>query len=134
MLISITIKRNKQSIIETAQPEKKGLNYLTADLNSPLANIKMDIRNINFPSKYFDAIICNHVLEHIEDDRKAMSELYRVLKPNGWAILQVPYSPMKTLSKIWRSTCSLWSGLSKPAKKKGFVRILYSQGPSLRRG
>ena len=66
------------------------LEYLTADLESPLAKIKMDIHNIPFPENSFDIIFCNHVLEHVKDDRKVMSEILRVLKPGGWAILQVP--------------------------------------------
>lgn len=52
----------------------------------------MDITDIRFPDDYFDEIICNHVLEHVIDDGKAMSELYRILNPGGWAILQVPIS------------------------------------------
>jgi ubiquinone/menaquinone biosynthesis C-methylase UbiE len=52
----------------------------------------MDLTNIDRESNYFDLIICNHVLEHILDDRKAMRELFRVLKPGGKAILQVPLS------------------------------------------
>lgn len=68
------------------------VDYLTADLYSKDVMIKMDITNIQFPDNFFDAIICNHVLEHIIDDRKAMSELYRTLKAGGWAILQVPLS------------------------------------------
>jgi len=51
---------------------------------------KADITDIPFEENYFDVIICNHVLEHIPDDALAMSELYRVLKKKGWAILQVP--------------------------------------------
>jgi hypothetical protein len=74
--------------------KRKQINTVSADLNSPLASIKMDIQQIQFPDNYFDAIICNHVLEHIPDDYRAMKELYRVLKPGGWAILQVPYSPL----------------------------------------
>ena len=66
--------------------------YLTADLASSNVMVSMDITDIRFPDNSFDAIICNHVLEHVIDDRKAMSELYRVLKPGGWAILQVPLS------------------------------------------
>ena len=54
--------------------------------------VKMDITNIQFPDNFFDSIICNHVLEEIIDDRKAMSELYRTLKAGRWAILQVPLS------------------------------------------
>ena len=71
---------------------KSNIDYLSADLNSSLATVKMDITNIQYQNNSFDVIICNHVLEHIPDDRKAMAELYRVLKPGGWAILQVPIS------------------------------------------
>ncbi len=66
------------------------LEYITADLISPLADVKMDIKNIPFKDNTFNVLICNHVLEHIDDEPKALSEVYRVLKPNGWAILQVP--------------------------------------------
>jgi SAM-dependent methyltransferase len=68
----------------------KHLDYTTADLESPLAKVKADICNLPFDNNTFDWILCNHVLEHIEDDHKAMSELFRVLKPGGKAILQVP--------------------------------------------
>ncbi len=54
--------------------------------------IQMDITNIPYEDNKFDVIICNHVLEHITDDKAAMSELFRVLKPGGWAMLQVPIS------------------------------------------
>lgn len=66
------------------------LNYLPADLDSPLAAVSVDITDIPYNDGTFDVIICNHVLEHIDEDRKAISELYRVLKPGGWAILQSP--------------------------------------------
>ncbi|MBZ4645377.1 MAG: methyltransferase type 11 [Clostridia bacterium] len=68
--------------------------YVCGDLcpNDQRNIIKLDITDINFPSDYFDIIICNHVLEHVPEDKKAMTELYRVLKPNGFAILQVPLS------------------------------------------
>ncbi len=68
------------------------IDYLTADLSSDGVMVKMDITHIEYPDNYFDAIICNHVLEHIIDDSKAMRELHRVLKPDGWGILQVPIS------------------------------------------
>ena len=68
----------------------KNLEYITADLNSPLADVKMDLHDIPFGENTFDVIFCNHVLEHVEDDIRCMSELYRVLKPGGWAILQSP--------------------------------------------
>lgn len=60
---------------------------------------EMNILDLKFKDNTFDVIICNHVLEHIEDDRKAMSELYRVLKPGGTAILQAPIS--KCLEKTF---------------------------------
>ncbi|NNE03526.1 MAG: class I SAM-dependent methyltransferase [Eudoraea sp.] len=66
------------------------LNYTTTDLNSPLADVKADICNLPFKDNSFDVILCNHVLEHIPDDRKAMSELFRILKPGGWGIFQIP--------------------------------------------
>lgn len=68
----------------------KNLEYITTDLNSPIADVKADICNLPFADNEFDFIICNHVLEHIPDDIKAMEELYRILAPNGTAILQIP--------------------------------------------
>lgn len=56
----------------------------------PFGTKNMDITNIAKKGNYFDVIICNHVFEHIPDDHKAMTELFRVLKVGGWAILQVP--------------------------------------------
>jgi len=64
--------------------------YLSADLDSPLAMERMDLTDIHKPDNTFDAIICIHVLEHVPDDRKAMSELLRIMKPGGWALLQCP--------------------------------------------
>lgn len=66
------------------------LDYTSADLYSPIVDIKADILDLPFASESFDVVICNHVLEHIADDRKAMSELFRVMKPGGWGIFQVP--------------------------------------------
>lgn len=68
----------------------KNLDYTTTDLNSPLADVKADICNLPFSSSSYDYILCNHVLEHIPDDTQAMKELFRVLKPGGTAILQIP--------------------------------------------
>ena len=70
--------------------KQKNLNYTTTDLESPLADVKADICNLPFENDAYDVILCNHVLEHIPDDTKAMKELYRVLKPGGMAILQIP--------------------------------------------
>jgi ubiquinone/menaquinone biosynthesis C-methylase UbiE len=69
----------------------KNLEYTTADLVSPLADVKMDVHDIPFEENVFDVAFCNHVMEHVDDDIKAMSEIRRVLKPGGWAIIQVPF-------------------------------------------
>jgi SAM-dependent methyltransferase len=66
------------------------LDYVTTDLNSPLADVKADICNLPFKDNEFDVILCNHVLEHIPDDTIAMYELYRVLKKGGLGIFQIP--------------------------------------------
>ena len=68
----------------------KNISYDTIDLNSPIADIKADICDLPFLDNSYDLILCNHVLEHIVDDNKAIRELYRVLKKNGIGIFQVP--------------------------------------------
>lgn len=70
--------------------KQKNIDYTTADLYSPIADVKADILNLPFDNNSFDVVFCNHVLEHISDDTKAMQELYRVLKPNGMGIFQIP--------------------------------------------
>lgn len=67
-----------------------GANYITADLESPLAKVKMDVQEIPFGDDTFDVIFCNHILEHVQDDRRAISELHRVMKPGGWGIMLSP--------------------------------------------
>lgn len=74
-----------------------GVTYVAGDkmepgYSYPPGTIYLDITEIKFPDDHFDVIICSHVLEHVPDDRKAMRELLRVLKPGGTAILQVPMS------------------------------------------
>jgi SAM-dependent methyltransferase len=81
-----------ESPLENILKYQSNIDYLTTDKNPEGVMEQMDITKIEYPDQSFDAIICNHVLEHIPDDQKAMSELYRVLKPGGWAILQVPFS------------------------------------------
>jgi len=68
----------------------ENISYDTIDLNSPLADIKADICNLPLKDNTYDFILCNHVLEHIINDKKAMQELYRVLKKGGIGIFQVP--------------------------------------------
>jgi predicted SAM-dependent methyltransferase len=66
------------------------LKYVISDLGSEKQQEHIDITDVRFPDYSIDVILCNHVLEHISDDRKAMRELLRVLKGDGWAILNVP--------------------------------------------
>ncbi|MDC0007170.1 methyltransferase domain-containing protein [Winogradskyella sp.] len=66
------------------------LEYTTTDLLSPIADVKADICDLPFKDNSYDVILCNHVLEHIPDDTKAMQELYRVMKPGGYGIFQIP--------------------------------------------
>ena len=85
-LLHIAPEKNLQKVLRASTKIK----YINGDLNPLVADRKIDIIDINFGDNYFDFIICNHVLEHIKNDRKAMSQLFRVLKPEGFAILQVP--------------------------------------------
>ena len=72
-----------------AQPK---LNYVTADLYGP-ADLRIDLTDVDQPDASWDVLICYHVLEHITDDAKAMAEMFRILRPGGLAILQVPLEP-----------------------------------------
>lgn len=72
------------------------IDYLTADLASPTAMVKMDITDIQLPDGSFDVVYASHVLEHVPEDRTAMRELCRVLRPGGWAVLQVPIFGART--------------------------------------
>ncbi|WP_152285810.1 class I SAM-dependent methyltransferase [Flavicella marina] len=69
---------------------QKNLDYTTTDLYSPLADVKADICDLPFEDNSYDIVFCNHVLEHIENDQKAMQELFRILKPGGMGIFQIP--------------------------------------------
>jgi len=72
---------------------RKPARYVKGDITPARADIeKLDITAINYPDNTFDCIICNHVLEHVPDDTRALRELRRVLKPGGFAILQTPYA------------------------------------------
>ena len=70
--------------------EREKERYVTADLESPLADIHFDIQQIPLADASFDAVICNHILEHVESDARALSELYRILRPGGWGVVLSP--------------------------------------------
>ncbi|MEZ6024207.1 MAG: methyltransferase domain-containing protein [Hyphomonadaceae bacterium] len=65
--------------------------YVAGDIKkSPVANAIVDITALAYPENHFDLLICNHVLEHVQEDHKAMEECFRVLKPGGFGIFSVP--------------------------------------------
>jgi len=71
----------------------QGIDYVTADLDPAGVDVQLDIADMPFGDDSFDAIICSHVLEHVPDDRSAMAELSRVLRPGGWLLILVPLDP-----------------------------------------
>jgi ubiquinone/menaquinone biosynthesis C-methylase UbiE len=93
--------------------EKKYGDYFSIDLRLGVAKQVMDITHIKYADNFFDLIICSHVLEHVIDDKKAMDEFYRVLKPGGLAILQTPLS---NLQKTYED----FSIVSPEAREKAF--------------
>lgn len=64
--------------------------YVTADLESPLAKMHFDIQNIPLEDGFADIVICNHIMEHVADDRRAMREIHRVMRTGGWGIILSP--------------------------------------------
>ncbi|HYT45262.1 MAG TPA: methyltransferase domain-containing protein [Methylomirabilota bacterium] len=78
-----------EAIIQKKLRASPNLEYTSADLDSPLAMVSLDITDIPYTENTFDVVLCSHILESIPDDHKAMSELYRILKPGGWALLLV---------------------------------------------
>jgi SAM-dependent methyltransferase len=85
-----------EKCFEPRLKKRLGEGYVTADLADRLAMVRMDITDIQCPDGCFDVIYCSHVLEHVQDDRRAMREFYRVLKQDGWAILIVPIGADRT--------------------------------------
>jgi predicted SAM-dependent methyltransferase len=117
-LLHVAPERNLQKVL-MAHPN---IDYLSADLDSPLAMVTIDITNIQYEDNLFDILICNHVLEHVPDDQKAMLELYRVLKHGGWGILQVPIS--LSLNKTYEDpTVTTSEGRKKVFGQDDHVRI-----------
>ena len=79
-----------ERIFEEWLASQSNLYYVSTDLERERATVKADITDLPFPADSFDVILCSHVLEHVVDDRKAMRELHRVLRPGGWALVLVP--------------------------------------------
>lgn len=99
-LLHVAPEKNLQRVFMNSPK----ITYLSADLSMEAVMVKMDVTAIQYADNSFDRIICNHVLQYVPDDRRAISELFRVLKPGGWAILQVP------LSLALDRTCDLPAG------------------------
>ncbi len=64
--------------------------YITADLESPLATMHFDVQDIPLADGSVEVVICNHIMEHVEDDLRAMCEIRRVMKTGGWGVILVP--------------------------------------------
>jgi SAM-dependent methyltransferase len=78
--------------------KQANLTYLTADLLSPIADMHFDVHQIPLEDNSFDVLFCNHVMEHVVDPIKCMKEFFRVLKPGGWAIMQVPQDMSRAIT------------------------------------
>ncbi len=87
----------------------RGMDYLSGDIEPGRAMETIDITDIRYPDNTFDIIYCSHVLEHVPDDKKAVSEFFRVLKPGGWALILVPITGEKTVED---------AGLTDPEEKR----------------
>ena len=72
------------------------LRYVTADLDQPGVDLRLDLTAADLPDASFDGVICSHVLEHIPDDRSAMRELRRITAPGGWCLVMVPIDLNRT--------------------------------------
>ena len=123
------------------------LNYTTADLESPIADLHFDLHSIPLEDNLYDVIFCNHVMEHVKDDIQCMKELYRVMKPGGWGIFQVPidYENPKTYEDdtitsekdreihFWQKDHVRLYGLDYPKKleKSGFKIDVFDPAKSL---
>jgi SAM-dependent methyltransferase len=74
----------------------ENIQYTTGDLHAKDVDVLLDVTAINVPDETFDVILCSHVLEHVLDDRMAMREMRRVLKGDGWALINVPSDPSRS--------------------------------------
>jgi SAM-dependent methyltransferase len=76
--------------VESRLRALRNLDYVTADLSPGRAMVQADLTALPFGDHEMDIVLCSHVLEHIPDDQAAIREIFRVLKPGGWAIMQHP--------------------------------------------
>jgi len=117
-----SLKRDSCSVLHIA-PEKSlelqlkalaSYMYINGDLFRTDVNLQFDIHALPFADESFEIVYCSHVLQAVSDDNHALAEIHRVLKPNGWAMINVPARGKKT------QDFSLYSDSNRPAD---FVRI-----------
>ncbi|MFK8037858.1 MAG: class I SAM-dependent methyltransferase [Crocinitomicaceae bacterium] len=94
--------------------KQKNLDYTTGDLLSPIADLHFDLHDIPLEDDQYEVIFCNHVMEHVKDDLQCMKELYRIMKPGGWGIMQVPIDVNRN------ETYEDWSITSPEEREKHF--------------
>ncbi|MGP1396353.1 MAG: class I SAM-dependent methyltransferase [Inquilinaceae bacterium] len=82
-----------ETCLEHRLRQRRGLRYTTVDLFNPTADVQADLTDLPFADGAFDVVLTSHVLEHIPDDKAAMAELARILRPGGEAIVMVPFDP-----------------------------------------
>src|SRR5207302_2269342 len=76
--------------LETKLRSTKSIRYLSGDLYEPEAMVRLDLTRLDLPDCSFDVVICLHVLAHISNDRAAIREMFRVLRPNGVSLIMTP--------------------------------------------
>ncbi len=94
--------------------KQKNLDYTTGDLLSPIADLHFDLHDIPLEDNQYEVVFCNHVMEHVKDDLQCMKELYRIMKPGGWGIMQVPIDSNRN------ETYEDWSITSPKEREKHF--------------
>jgi SAM-dependent methyltransferase len=88
-ILHLAPEKHLAARIETCQPER----YVKGDLVPSREGVeRIDVTQIPHADASFDWVICNHVLEHVPDDARALNEIWRVLRPGGSAILQTPFA------------------------------------------
>ena len=100
-MLHLAPEKNLRRVLQRCE----NIQYVSADL-APYASVRTDINALCFGDESFDVVICNHVLEHIPDDCRAMREIIRVLKSGGWAILQVPIAASRIATVDGPPACS----------------------------
>ena len=120
-------QRASQYTIIDKNPDKYEKDYETV--------IEMDLTALTFANNRYDFIYCSHVLEHIPNDKKAISEIYRVLKPGGIAMLTVPIYPLEKTADLYPKSPDIMTHVHQPGldyfkryEKAGFsVNVYYPE-------